>query len=166
MKLIIAVVAILAVAGCNQNKQGKEGVPLEAGLQAVAPHRMDQVPVDPMAVPHSGAPVPVAEKIEGVKKAEGGKTIAETFAERGKLVGKEIAVRGKVVKYNVNIMNKNWVHIQDGTGAAGSNDLTITTNDSTAVGKTVLVRGKVAIDKDFGAGYKYDVILEDAKVAE
>lgn len=164
IKFVSAALVVLAAAGCNTSHQGKEGVPLEMGMQAGAPRGMPGAQIDPMAIPHTGSPVPVIEKIEGIKKAEGGKTIAETFAERAKLAGKEVAVRGKVVKYNANIMNKNWVHIQDGSGATGSNDLAVTTNDSTAVGKTVMVRGTVAIDKDFGAGYKYDVILEDAKV--
>lgn len=161
-KIILAAVMVLAVAGCNQYKQEKEGVPLEAGQQ-VAPHPMgDESMVAPMGAPHAGAPVPVTEKIEGIKKAAGGKTIAETYAEKANLVGKEVVVRGKVVKYNANIMGRNWVHIQDGSGTAGSNDLTVTTNDPTAVGDVVVVKGTAATGKDFGAGYKYDVILENA----
>lgn len=100
----------------------------------------------------------------GIQKAKGGKTIKEIFAEKAALSGKEIVVRGKVVKYNSGIMNKNWLHIQDGTGADGSNDLTITTTASAKLGDTVLVTGKVTADKDFGFGYKFGVIIEDAKV--
>ena len=104
--------------------------------------------------------------LTGIKRAAGGKTIKEIYAAKAKLAGQTISVRGKVVKYNAMILDKNWLHIQDGTGDAGAqdNDLTITTATPTAVGATVLVTGKVATNRDFGAGYKYAVIIEDAKV--
>jgi len=69
-----------------------------------------------------------------------------------------------VVKYNAGILGKNWLHIQDGTGSAGTNDLTITTEATCTVGDTVLVHGKLVADRDFGAGYVYDLIVEDAQV--
>ena len=99
-----------------------------------------------------------------IKKAQGGKTIAEIYAGKAKLNGQQTSVRGKVVKFNEMIMGKNWVHIQDGTGAVGSNDLLVTTATKVKVGDTVLVTGKVATDKDFGANYKYSILIEDAKI--
>ena len=114
----------------------------------------------------AGKPAAVAAKVEGIAKAEGGKTVAEIFASKAALGGKPVILRGKVVKYNAAIMGHNWLHIQDGSGAAGTNDLTITTNDKVAVGDTVLVRGTVVLDKDFGAGYKYDVLVEEASVTK
>ena len=64
-------------------------------------------------------------------------------------------------------MNRNWVHLRDGSGAAGKdNDLTVTTSDNAAVGDVVVVKGTVRLDKDFGAGYAYPVIVEDAKVSK
>jgi hypothetical protein len=104
--------------------------------------------------------------LKGIKKAEGGKTIQEIYAARKKLAGKEVTVRGKVVKYNAMILGKNWLHIQDGSGSAekGDNDLTVTSADSTSLGATVLVSGIVHTNRDFGAGYKYEVIIEDAKL--
>lgn len=98
----------------------------------------------------------------GIKKAD--KTVGEVFAEQTALGGKSVAIRGKVVKFSPQIMGKNWVHVQDGTGAAGTNDLTVTTGDSAKVGDTVLVTGKITLKKDFGMGYKYDVIIEDGSV--
>jgi hypothetical protein len=82
------------------------------------------------------------------------------------LKGQSVKVRGKVVKYNPQIMGKNWVHIQDGTGKSGTDDLTITTSDpiKLKVGDTVLVSGTLALDKDFGYNYQYPVMLEDAKM--
>jgi hypothetical protein len=114
--------------------------------------------------PIGGAAAQSEVKLSGIKKAEGGKSIAEIYAGKAELKGKTVKVRGKVVKYSGEILGKNWLHIQDGTGSAGSNDLTVTTASRTKVGDTVLVTGTVATDRDFGAGYKYSVIIEDAKV--
>ena len=102
--------------------------------------------------------------LTGIKKADGGKTVSEVFSGKGELSGKDVAIRGKVVKFSPEIMGKNWIHLQDGTGAEGTNDLTVTTSSTAKVGDTVLVTGKVTTDKDFGYGYKYDVIVEDAKI--
>ena len=104
--------------------------------------------------------------LTGIKRAAGGKTIQEIFAAQSKLAGKPVAVRGKVVKYNAMIMGKNWLHIRDGSGSAdkNNNDLTVTTLIPAKLGDTVLVTGNVSTNRDFGAGYKYTVIMEDAKV--
>jgi hypothetical protein len=107
-----------------------------------------------------------AEKKEGinVKPAEGGITIAELFSNKDKYAGKTIKISGEVVKFNSGIMNKCWIHIQDGTEAEGSFDLTITAKDTVKVGDVVTFEGSISLDKDFGAGYTYDVIMEDAKL--
>jgi hypothetical protein len=104
-----------------------------------------------------------------VPKASGAdaKTVAEVYAQRSALKEKGVTIRGKVVKFNEGIMGRNWVHIRDGSGTAGKdNDLTITTADKAAVGDVVVVKGKVQVDKDFGAGYSYPVIVEDAKLGK
>jgi hypothetical protein len=105
-----------------------------------------------------------------VKKAEGpdGKTVAEIFAAKGTLKGKEAAVRGKVVKYTPGVMGKNWIHLRDGSGGRDqkNDDLTITTAETTALGEVVLVRGTVRLDVDFGSGYSYPVLIENAKLAK
>ena len=88
----------------------------------------------------------------------------EVYQEKDKLKGKRVMLRGKVVKYNEAIMGKNWLHLRDGTGKDPTDDLTVTTQAKAKVGDTVLVEGTVTLDKDLGAGYKYDVIIEDAKV--
>jgi hypothetical protein len=112
----------------------------------------------------AGKTAPAKVDFTGLKPAKGGKTVAEVYAASAKLAGKAVTIRGKVVKYHANIMGRNWLHIQDGTGSAGSNDLLITSNDRAKLGDTVLITGKVAINKDFGAGYKYNVMVEGAKV--
>jgi hypothetical protein len=104
--------------------------------------------------------------LSGIERAEGGKTVRELFDERATLAGQEVTVRGRVVKVTPGVMGKNWIHLQDGTtGAGDANDLTVTSEEMAAVGNTVLVRGVVSIDRDFGFGYKYDLIIEDADVA-
>jgi hypothetical protein len=112
----------------------------------------------------SGTPQATKVEVSGIKKADGGKNIAEIFAAKAQLAGKQVKVRGKVVKFNSQIMGKNWVHLQDGSGKEGSNDLTLTTLTNVKVGDTVLATGTIAVDKDFGYGYKYSVLLEDAKL--
>jgi len=107
---------------------------------------------------------PVKIDFSGIEKPKGGKTVSEIYAEKDDLSGKEVIVRGKVVKFSRNIMGKNWIHLQDGTGDKGTNDLTITTSTMSKEGDTVLARGVIVTNKDFGYGYKYDVIIEDANV--
>lgn len=103
-----------------------------------------------------------------VQKAEGanGYTIGEIFAKRKELSNKEIKVRGKVMKVSRMIMGKNWVHIQDGTGNALKNtyELVVTTMAVPKKGSVVLVEGVLHTDRDFGAGYRYAAIIEDAKI--
>lgn len=103
-----------------------------------------------------------------VPKAEGAnaKTVAELWAKRAALKGTEVAVKAKVVKVTSGVMGKNWLHLRDGSGSktAKTNDLTVTTDASAKVGDVVTVSGTVSVDKDFGAGYAYPVILENAKV--
>jgi len=104
-----------------------------------------------------------------VDKASGAeaRTVAEVYAQKAQLKDKPVTIRGKVVKYNAGIMGKNWLHIRDGSGKADKdNDLTITSQDVAKVGDVVVVKGSVRIDKDFGAGYAYPVIVEDAKISK
>ncbi len=113
----------------------------------------------------STAETPTAEPIP---KAEGeeGRTVAEVHAQKAELSGKPVSVRGKVVKFNAAILGTNWVHLQDGSGSAGSgdNDLTAQIAGTVEVGQVVTIRGTVATDKDFGAGYSYPVIVQDGAV--
>jgi hypothetical protein len=102
--------------------------------------------------------------VSRVEKAEDGKTVAEIFAAKEDLAGKQVLVRGKVVKFLPQIMGKNWLHLQDGSGSEGTNDLTVTTTAVAEVGDLVLVNGKVSVNRDFGYGYSYKVLLEDAEI--
>ena len=97
---------------------------------------------------------------------EEGKDIAFVYANKDDLAGQPITLRGKVVKYNPGILGWNFIHIQDGSGdaGAGSNDLIVTSKAETAVGDVVTLSGTIVLDKDFGAGYSYPVLLEDASI--
>jgi hypothetical protein len=105
-----------------------------------------------------------AVDLSNIKKADGGQTVGELFSKKAALAGKDVTVRGRVVKFTPAVMGKNWMHVRDGTGSSGSNDLTVSTSATAAVGNTVLVRGKLVTDRDLGAGYHYDVIIEDGTV--
>ncbi|MEW6427434.1 MAG: DNA-binding protein [Thermodesulfobacteriota bacterium] len=105
-----------------------------------------------------------------VEKASGDNavTVADIYAKKAELSGKPIALRGKVVKVSKNIMGKNWVHLQDGTGSPMDNthDFVVTTSEVPEMDEVITVNGVLATDKDFGAGYVYGVIVEDATVAK
>ena len=76
----------------------------------------------------------------------------------------EVSVRGRVVKFNAGIMGRNWIHLRDGSGSEGSNDLTVTTADTARLGDLVVIRGTLKTNQDFGHGYAYDLLVEQAKV--
>ncbi len=127
-----------------------------------APGHGASPPPAPDTAPFGAA---AALDLSGIEKAKGGVTVARVFDDKQLLADKEVLIRGKVVKFSSGIMGRNWVHLQDGTTSAGSHsDLTVTTNANVKVGDTVLVRGVLTTARDFGHGYNYDVIVEDAEV--
>jgi hypothetical protein len=119
---------------------------------------------EPVAEPHSTGKLNVEKQDVNVKPAEGAITIAELFAHKDSYAGKIIKITGQVTKYNAAIMKKNWVHIQDGSEYSGKYDLTATTDMEVAVGDVIILEGTVVLNKDFGYGYSYDVLLEDSKI--
>lgn len=101
-----------------------------------------------------------------VAPAENGLSIAVLYADREKYSGKKIKMKGQVVKVNDEVMGKNWIHIQDGTKDGENFDLTITTLDKAAVDEVVTFEGTITLKKDFGYGYFYELIMEDAKLVK
>lgn len=108
--------------------------------------------------------IEAAEKGKAVSAKIGVYKVEELYAKKEKLTGKKVTVKGKVVKFSSGIMGKNWIHLQDGSGKEGTNDITITTDQNTAVGENIAVTGNLVTNKDFGSGYKYEVIIEEATV--
>ena len=99
-----------------------------------------------------------------ITHAQGATRLSDLFANKSKFANKQIVITGKCVKVNPMIMNRNWIHIQDGTG--NKLDLTVTTTENIALGSVVTLKGTIALDKDFGAGYRYDIIMEGAVVQQ
>jgi len=99
-----------------------------------------------------------------ITPAEGGITIEELFSNKEKYANKIVKITGKVTKYNSGIMGKNWIHLQDGTGKSEGFDFTATTQDEVKVKDIITIEGIITLDKDFGAGYFYEVIMESGKV--
>lgn len=108
-------------------------------------------------------PASMARPIEGIDKLDGGSTIAELYTDKQKHNGKAIRVRGQVTKVTTNIKGKNWLHIRD---SSTLDDLTVITDGMAGIDAIVIVEGKLALDKDFGYGYFYPLIIEDASVTK
>ncbi len=116
----------------------------------------------PAAMSHQ-AKAAIEKKEISIEPAAGGITIGELFTNRDSYAGKTVLIKGQITKINRAIMGKNWVHLQDGTSGAGSFDLTVTTQDDAAVGDVVTFEGTIALKKDFGSGYSYEVLMENAR---
>ena len=102
------------------------------------------------------------ELAKGITLAKGAISLYDLFTNKEKMAGETVILTGRIVKSNPNIMSKNWVHLQDGTSYNGFNDITITTKEELAVDAIVSLKGKIVLNKDLGAGYKYDILIEDA----
>lgn len=117
---------------------------------------------------HSGAPASVDLSDVHVSKAKGANayTVAEIVSKAVELKDKTVLLHGKVVKYNPGIMGKNWIHLRDGSGAEtdNSNDILVTSANPTKLGDVITIKGVVHTNQDFGAGYSYKVLIEDAVV--
>ncbi|NOR24381.1 MAG: DNA-binding protein [Desulforhopalus sp.] len=114
----------------------------------------------------AGAIAPLEEISIEKATAANGYTVEEIFEKAKKLAGEKVQVHGKVVKFSQLIMGKNWIHLQDGTGnpMQNSHDLVVTTNETVEVNSIITIEGILAAEKDFGAGYKYAAIVEDASI--
>jgi hypothetical protein len=112
---------------------------------------------------HTGKVTTDKNESISVTPVDGGVTIAELYKNKKDYASKEVIVTGQVTKVNTGIMGKNWLHIQDGTSDGDNYDLTLTTDDIASMGDVVIFKGKISLDKDFGYGYAYDVLMEDAK---
>lgn len=99
-----------------------------------------------------------------VQPLSDGKTISQIYENGSSLKGEKVKLRAKVTKFNKSIMDRNWVHLQDGTNFNGKYDLLATTLDDTQVGTVVIVEGIVDTDVDFGAGYSYEIMIKEAKI--
>ncbi len=151
-------------AAQTESEPHKEG--FAAALQEEQAHGGTNVMAMGSSTGSAGAIVPSGDVT--VIKATGPNsyTVGECFEQGKDLKGKTVRVRGKVMKVSRMIMGKNWIHLQDGTGNPLKNhhDLVVTSADDPKEGGIITIAGTLNFDRDFGAGYKYEVIVEDAKV--
>lgn len=161
-KSIILIALVLAFVNCKGPRSGplvKENFTTTGQVQS-----QTQNPVAEGSA-HMGQVA--SEKVNVVvEPCAGCTTIAKLMENKKSESGKVIRVKGSVTKFNPQIMGKNWVHIQDGSEFSGTFDLTITTNLEVVVGQIVTFEGKIALDKDFGYGYSYNVLMEEGKIVQ
>lgn len=150
---LLVLTPLVLLAGCGKDQPPSQETAAPADSSVAVTH------------PTPFAPASADIDLSGIARAEGGKTVAEVFEQKDALAGTSVTVRGKVVKANAMILDRNWLHIRDGSGAEGTNDLTVTTSAGLpAIGATVVVTGTLALDQQFGMGYQYPVVLEEATV--
>ena len=101
-----------------------------------------------------------------LKPAKDGMTIAILYAHKDRYAGKIVQIKGIVTKFSPDIMKRNWIHLQDGTKDENKFDLTITTGSRVSQGDTVTFEGKITLQKDFGFGYSYELLMEDATILQ
>lgn len=163
--------SVIFSSGIATGSTETASAPVAAGGESFAEAMQgeaSQAMVQPMAA-SGGSQAAMAESEDVmVEKAEGENayTVGELFEKKSDLATQKVMVRGKIVKVSLGIMGKNWLHLQDGTGdAAGkTHDLVVTTAAQPEKGAVVVVEGTLSADRDFGSGYRYDVIIEDAEV--
>ncbi|MCK9373198.1 MAG: hypothetical protein M0P91_08365 [Sulfuricurvum sp.] len=168
--------ACFILSGCNDKIEEANQMPEKAATEvpAQAPEAPSQAQsVETPAMGGEPQVTPPAEPLKPIEMksqtkaapqaAKGTTTVADLFAKKQELNGKSVVIKGNVVKVSDGIMGKSWIHIQDGTGGKETSDIVFTSSTQTAtVGDHVTAKGTVAIDKDFGYGYFYSVIVEDA----
>ena len=141
-------------AGVSNTSVGQPASP-----QVTDPHQGMNIPAKTSAGPAVQEPI-------NVQALEGGMTIATIFAEHEQLEGQEVSLRAKVTKFSPNILGKNWITLQDGTGTEPDNALVVTTTETAAVGDELIIKGRVKNNVDIGAGYNYKVMLEEASFSQ
>lgn len=153
-KIIIPVILIIAIVSCKGPGSGplvKESFENKTTGNAMSGQQHPQQAV-------------VSKADVNVEPCADCVTIGRLIADKKSFSGKTIRVKGQVTKINEQIMGKNWIHIQDGTEAEGVYDLTVTSAQTTSIGEVVTFEGKIALDKDFGYGYFYNVLMEEGQI--
>ncbi len=146
---------IYLVSNIVPKDHGEHSSGLKADFMEVEPSKKTESVSKKETIPtHSDKIIPYKGSIK----------IAELVANPSKYEGRTVQISGNVVKVNPNIMNRNWLHLQD--GSKNDYDLVATSNTFVPEGKTITIRAKVSLDRDFGAGYRYDLILEDGIIVE
>ena len=109
-------------------------------------------------------PLPEGKAGEIQIRENGTVSIADVVNHASSFVDKRLKIQGTCTKVNNNIMGTNWLHIDDGTN--NGFDFVATTKHNIAVGDKVVLGGILSANKDFGAGYKYALLLEDCDLIQ
>jgi len=150
-KITISLVAMLALASCKGPGTG----PLVKDSFSKTEKSQN------MNSQSNGSKVAIEKINVSIQPCKDCVKISDLLQNKKSYSGKAIKVTGQVTKYNPGIMGKNWIHIQDGSEFQGAFDLTITTDKKVSVGETITFEGKIVLDKDFGYGYFYSVLMEE-----
>ena len=89
-------------------------------------------------------------------------SVADLHARRAELGGAQVSIAGTVIKVNNGIMRRNFVHVQDGTGSGDTDRVIFTSAQTAKVGDKIVATGTVNLNVDFGMGYHYAVLVEQA----
>ncbi len=165
------IVTVLATSSVNAEAPASQKAETENSFEEALQKEQQQAarlsPAMKQLSPGSSGAVVPQENLN-IKKAEGADsyTVGECFEKARELDNTKVIVRGKVMKVSTMIMGKNWVHIQDGTGYSmnSTHDLVVTTQAMPEKGSVVTFSGTLRANRDFGFGYKYATILEEAEL--
>ncbi|MEJ2163144.1 MAG: hypothetical protein P8X60_07490 [Robiginitalea sp.] len=128
-------------------------------------HGSSLEPLKKVAEPPAEAGKPNSKKKFHTSPVAGKATrlsIAELLEDPEAYEGSVVELTGVCTKINEGILGRNWLHLKDGT--ADDKDLVITSQDGVDPGSKITVRAVVYLNKDFGAGYAYAVLLEDGVI--
>lgn len=108
-------------------------------------------------------PIPPVKNVEVVP---GVLTVAKIWEDPKAFEGKKVTVKGQVTRFSKDILNANWIHLEDGSAFGNHKDITITTTQITKVGDTITAEGVIVLNKDFGSGYLFEMMMETAVVSK
>ncbi len=142
-------------------RNGGQSVPSETE-QAEVSMPAGHPDISAMQSPHGtvGGQLEEPMKPADVVPLEDGISIQQLLDNPGGYAGKTIRIRGQITKFMGGIMKRNWLHVRD--NSCGTAHLTVTTDETVAVGQVGMITGVVAVDQDFGHGYSYPVLVEKA----
>ena len=148
-------VFVSAIVNTDKNAKTATQEPAAIGKQDDAAHFMGSN--------HGSADKKTLE-VKKVVKNSSGYSVEDLYTKSAELDKKSVKVNAQVVKVSKAIMGKDWVHLQDGSGSNGTNDIIATSKNSTVkVGDTVTAEGIIKTKVDLGYGYKFAVIMEEVK---
>ena len=103
-------------------------------------------------------------KQDSAAKFMGVVRISDLVIDPGKYEGNEVVISGECIKINANILDRNWLHMKD--GSKDDYDLVITSEEQVPKDTKISVRGIVRVNADFGSGYSYPILIENGRLVD